>query len=54
MLTCTDCHGTGKRTIWVAGKPFVLAHMPCPTCGGSGIVSRCDAVQQCREVRLRG
>ncbi len=44
MGGCTGCHGTGKRTIWVAGKPFILVHVPCPGCGGSGIVSRCETL----------
>lgn len=45
-MICPACHGTGwiieMRRSEPSGFRLISAEMPCPECGGAGIVSCCD------------
>jgi DnaJ-class molecular chaperone len=53
-MICSVCRGTGKRTVWIAGKPIVYRETPCPDCAGSGNVDHDeDAARGGAEIRNR-
>lgn len=44
-MICPVCEGHGNLPVVVitsAGRPVVTHRLPCPECGGCGIVSCCD------------
>jgi RecJ-like exonuclease len=62
-MICPTCNGKGWRLRIPPLRPGTVIHendypldqkiAPCPECGGSGIVSCCDAAGSCQPEMLR-
>lgn len=48
-MICPVCEGHGNLpvvTINSSGRPVVTHRLPCPECGGCGIVHCCEGLQE--------